>query len=61
MLLARGSSSLKSGLFRMFGNARAAAVGSLHTYRNLDSLVNRIDADEPYIYCLLVTDSWNPL
>lgn len=61
MLLSRGSSSLKAGLFRMFGAARAATAGSIPTYKSLDPLVKQIDADQPHIYCLLVTDSWNPL
>ena len=61
MLLARGSSSIKTGLFRMFGTVRAATTGSIPTYKTLDPLVNRIDADQPHIYCLLLTDSWNPL
>lgn len=61
MLLARGSSSLKAGLFRVFGSARAATAASIPTHKNLDSLVNQIDADQPHIYCLLVTENWNPL
>jgi hypothetical protein len=29
-------------------------------YDNFNALVKRIDGDAPHIYCLLVTESWNP-
>ena len=33
---------------------------SVPVYNKLDPLANKIDSDKPHIYCLLMTESWNP-
>lgn len=61
-MLATYSKTLRAArITRMF----CAPVGGLDskfgTYSDLESLVKKIDGDKPFIYCLLVTESWNPL
>ena len=61
-MLATLSKSLRSA---KMARHLCAPVGGLHskfgTYTDLVSLTKKIDSDRPFLYCLLVTESWNPL
>lgn len=62
-MLASFSKTLRVGkMTRLFCSpVGGAAASKFGTFSELDGLVKKIDGDKPYVYCLLVTESWNPL
>jgi hypothetical protein len=61
-MLAAYSKSLRAAkMARMFCAPAGGLNPKFGSYNDLDSLVGKIDGDKPFLYCLLVTESWNPM
>jgi hypothetical protein len=60
-MLATYSKALRSAkMARMFCTPVGGMASRFETHKDLVSLNKKIDGDKPALYCLLVTESWNP-